>query len=210
MNFQSIEEFIVDNGLVNCDMEKYLISEFLSRPLTLFHAYFRLLNKQPAEKVTVHIIGSTEIDVLSYWPYLLKLQPDLEYQLIFIGLEAPEFHHEGTNMKIISSTGSYHEFPDIARPDMIVSYNCGFAEFAGTSNDAWTNSFPSILAHRVPIVLTSFTKTESKFDANLLLETDSELRVRYFKNPFASLTPLRDVEGPGVYFINNYLSIIDR
>lgn len=93
---------------------------------------------------------------------------------------------------------------------MIAAFNCGFAEYegAGPDLDTWKASLPRILSRRVPIVLTSYTESEAIADVARLTKLQSGLRVRRMVNPFASLTPFRDIEGLGVYYDNYYLSII--
>jgi len=105
--------------------------------------------------------------------------------------------------------GLYHNVADdLSSPMLIVAFNCGIHEYTGTSDDTWSESLPVVLSKRVPIVLTSYTASEAQLDVGLFRQLDPTVDSEIMGNPFCGMSPLRDVDGVGVYHTNEIISII--
>ena len=99
---------------------------------------------------------------------------------------------------------------------MVCAFNCEFHEFAGTGNeqDTWTGSLPHLTKHSaVPLIFTSYTKTEALKDLELVKNSRENLEVLVSgqRNPFRSHRPIRDYECDDdcdVFYSNNYFSLV--
>ena len=110
----------------------------------------------------------------------------------------------------------YSQSADYLVPDVVCAFNCGFHEFAGSGNeqDTWTESLPHLTKHcKVPLIFTSYTKTEALKDLELVKKSRDNLEVLVSgqRNPFRSHRPIRDYECDDdcdVFYSNNYFSLM--
>lgn len=169
-----------------------------------------ILDHKVSKDLSIHIVGSNQFETATaeHWEILRVLLGIDRLWLTFIGpeVEAGRIQDDG-NTFIETCCQFYHQHEAEHSADVIVVFNCGLHEFEG-ADDTWGPSLAALLSRRLPIVLTSYTLSEAILDVDRLRELDPRLRVRQYGNPFASLSPLRDIESQGVYFVNSILSII--
>ena len=156
--------------------------------------------------------------------------------LIFIGLELEDEESEGECPDIkpcdkCANQGklvkyeirkmSYKDYNDKCQdyvlPSMVCVFNCGFHEFSeAKEKDTWVDSLPALTGYEgVPLLFTSYTKTEAEKDLGLILKSRQELQVdaQQVVNPFRSHRPIRDFEFDNdcdVFYANQYLSVVRR
>lgn len=136
----------------------------------------------------------------------------------------------------------YHEYadsPDFSLPDMVCAFNCGFHEFACSNSeqqkekDSWSESLPYLIRNSgVPLVFTSYTKTEASKDINafkaaiqkhdqqfegsdkLLVRTNQvNIEIETQLNPFRSHRPIRDFEFDNncdTFYSNQFLTVVRK
>lgn len=206
-----MESFLTKNVKISLTaLTKALTSDLLTRPLTLYYALL-ILDQPVPHDLSIHIVGSNQFETATahHWETILRVLLGVQrLRLSFIGpeVETSATQHQ-QNMVIETASGFYHQYEAEDAANVIVAFNCGLHEFEG-ADDTWGGSLVALLSRKTPIVLTSYTLSEAILDVDRLRELDPGLRVRQYGNPFASLSPLRDVESQGVYFVNSILSII--
>ncbi|XP_042878972.1 putative protein MSS51 homolog, mitochondrial isoform X2 [Penaeus japonicus] len=112
----------------------------------------------------------------------------------------------------------YHDYATTSyfhNPDLIISFNCGFHEFEGEEKDTWPASLSVMLKNPdVPLIFTSYTKTESERDLEVLKKIeDVEVLLPVERNPYSSLRPIRDFtreDDCDMFFVNQYISCVRR
>lgn len=210
-----MDSFITKNLTLDTELNalsKAMVSDILTRPLTVIYA-LSMLNLPIPNPLLIHVVGSNnyEVQTSAEWDILPKFLPIKSLKLKFIG---PEIHTaaaiKSKNLAVGSSNLLYHELANSSpqQPDLIVAFNCGLHEFQDTDEDTWRSSLSTIVARRVPIVLTSYTTGEAVMDVARIVAIDERCSVRMLSNPFASLSPMRDVESLGVYYVNSVLSVL--
>ncbi|XP_024868158.1 uncharacterized protein LOC112452271 [Temnothorax curvispinosus] len=215
--FQNIKDFIKTFGNIQTHSEmlynvlagKY--SEYLTRPLTLFHA-MRLLNYVPKSKaIVVHVIGANcvEEDTLMGWEVLPRLiGTAMPVTIIMIGPELTRKLnplHDSDNFmsrKKKCLTFEFHDVlyenyvnsPSFVKPDLVVGFNlCIHKHELGSSEETWAPSMKLIAKQNCPFVLTSLTLYAFKKETDRI-NTILDREVDYLysgKNLFASLRAYR-------------------
>lgn len=176
--------------------------------------------------LVIHIVGAeTEFDFFNRDAciVLLKWLPEVyNIVLYFIG---PELDHDqkaevyewndfSRTVRKEFITSCYHKLDDeIAYPNMIISFNCGFTEFAMSDRDTWPESILCMLScTEIPIVFTSYTYAEAVMDLGAVknLEVDVKIVQKSLRNPFRDYRPLLNWEigVEEIYYSNGYISII--
>lgn len=191
--------------------------------------------------LTIHIVGSTSEIVLftryECWLLFYWLPTIFHIRLIFIGPELildrdfTEISYESNRKKtvmVIYKKMKYEEFMkgnyknDLMVPNLIVSLNCGFAEFENTSNNPWRPAIAVMLTktkqkRNIPIAFTSYTKTEATADLGVLRRVadaencDIEIICDGNLNLFRDHRPFRNFIGyktDAIYYYNGYLSVV--
>ncbi|KNC82677.1 hypothetical protein SARC_05036 [Sphaeroforma arctica JP610] len=108
--------------------------------------------------------------------------------------------------KFIESEGTV----EFGKPDIIVAYNCGFHEYTGKEEDSWNRAMPYMLKKDVPLIATSYTKSESVADTEYIQAHGGHVSVASEKNPFFGRQPFRDWKRDDdcdFYYYNNYVAV---
>ncbi|XP_075211844.1 uncharacterized protein LOC142318984 [Lycorma delicatula] len=211
----------------------YFVSNSLTVPLTLISVIEKsmICHENNTEMLTVHLIGSGTLENSAWWSwecvfhYFKKLK---SLNLIFIGPESssnflPPFLSCSNckNTKVINFSVEsilYHEYiiNELKKPDIIISFNCGFHEFYNISeHDTWRNSMQSICRFANTVVaFTSYNESEAakdlKFFKMFSKVENLNFLVQHAENPFKSLVPFHDwfSETESIFYNNAYISIL--
>lgn len=163
--------------------------------------------------------------IFSYMPQVREvvihfIGPDVGYVK-----EEIELNYEGTrSIKMHYHKALFHGLePTVPmdRPQIIVSYNCGFHEHIDTQRDTWSTTLARLVRFvNIPIVFTSYTREEACQDCAMIYSI-SQRSVKYrdlvfvkraTNNPFKDYKPLRNTtvsdEGDELYYSNGYVSIV--
>ncbi|KAK9721955.1 MYND finger [Popillia japonica] len=180
------------------------------------------LTKFNKENLIVHIVGASDLESESNWSVITQILSNwlnlshITYHLIGPDLSKPSHPKKFPNYEIYFHSNLYHDIlPKIPKPDLIAAFNCGLHEFEHSPGNPWASSIPKLLHYKnIPLLLTSFTKTELIRDKNLLMNLNFKLNVirDIEKNPFAFLKPLRDwlwIDEP-VFYRCNYICVIQK
>lgn len=212
-----------------------LLSEYFTCSLTILYSLEKIANIIECNnmaQLTIHLVGASafETSLLKRWEALFHWIPHLKFCcLIFVGPNIGEHVEDdynalcdecekaGRKMKHMYWRATYHEYvtsKSFQTPDLIVSFNCGVHEYDGSENDSWKPSVPFLVSCKdTPLIVTSYTKEEAEKDLEVIKQQgrNCSVLVRAEKNPFGSQRPYRDWasdESAGVFFQNNYLSIL--
>ncbi|XP_071556360.1 uncharacterized protein [Temnothorax nylanderi] len=233
VTFRDMKDFINFCGIIQTDsVMSYDIlaadhSQYLTRPLTLFHA-MRLLNYAAKRKnLVVHVVGASVAEecTLIGWEVLPRLiETVMSVTIVMIGPELKrKFDPSGTcddcpspdNKSLIFK---YHDvlYENYVRsslfvkPDLIVGFNLGIHERElGSKRETWAPSIRMLAKQNCPFVLTSvtlqdFEKETDRINAILGRQVDYIYKE---KNPFASLRPHRILGPERVYYENQYVAV---
>lgn len=185
--------------------------------------------------LVIYVVGVEEeislFDYNSCSVIFLYLPQIREVIIHFIGPEIGstqdeiKLNYEGTrSIRMHYHKALFHGLdPDVPmeRPQIIVSYNCGFHEHIDSQRDTWSNTLARLIRYvNIPIVFTSYTREEA-FQDCALIHSISKRAVKHrdlvfvkraFNNPFKDYKPLRNVtitdESDELYFSNGYISIV--
>ncbi|XP_024880898.1 uncharacterized protein LOC112460459 [Temnothorax curvispinosus] len=232
--FRNMKDFIKVFRNIRTDSEMSsnlpanLNSEYLTPPLTLFHA-MQLLNYVPkGNDLVVHILGarkSEEITLIGWeiFPRLIGAK----VSIILIGPELPcqstLSHHcdncmsrEKKCLTFELHDGLYEDYvrsSSFVKPDLVIGFNMGVRNHeppVESSKKTWTPSIELIAKENCPFILTSSTLYSFKKETDIIKTIlDKEVNHIYSgKNPFASLIPYRAIGGlEYVSYMNQYIII---
>lgn len=186
--------------------------------------------------LTIHIVGaSTEIALFTRfecWLLFYWLPTIFYIKLVFIGPELPtknsftEITYESNmkkSVKVVYKKMKYEEFMEADSqkdnpPDLIVSFNCGYAEHENGANNPWRAAIAVMLKFKnIPIMFTSYTRTEAIADMNVVTQVakvencDFKIVCDGNLNPFRDHRPFRNFIGfktDVIYYYNGYLSVL--
>ncbi|XP_011865162.1 PREDICTED: uncharacterized protein LOC105560561 [Vollenhovia emeryi] len=198
---------------VSSDLLKLEYSQYLFRPLTLFHA-MRILKYVPERQdLIIHVVNSTQLDVAHFtgWNMLimLKLIEVTSLKIIMIGADIEcRFHalleseqqkkecsFEFHNMSYVSYVGS----SSFVKPDLVVGFDSGVEmNTRVSSEETWIQL---IAKQNCPFVLTSYTQKDLETEIEII-NTILDRKVKYHyngENPFASFRPYRAPSPKVVY-----------
>ncbi|XP_071556492.1 putative protein MSS51 homolog, mitochondrial [Temnothorax nylanderi] len=205
-------------------------SEHLTRPLTLFYAV-RLLNYVPkSNDLVVHVLGANIVEetTLTGWKVLPRLIGiAIPVKIIMIGPELTRKLNLSHTCESCDNCMSREkkcltlEFHDVlyenyvcsssfVKPDLVVGFNLDIHEHElGSSEETWAPSIKLIAEQNCPFILSSLTRHAFKKQTDKISTIlDKEIDYLYNgKNPFASLSPFRNVAPEYVLYMNQYLSI---
>ena len=235
-------DYVHDYGLEeDCDdliLQSIFASDLLSGPLTLLEAAGKSLpGLADKESLKVHIAGAHDYDTIALlkWEYLAHRLPALKsLDIRFIGPRL-EGNNNNTKPKLAEtcdgcsklgraiSHGFYkmlyqqfREREDFSAPDLVLVQNCGFHEFPLDSEE-WTEGWAglgSLLHTGVPVIFTSYTRTEAVDDLRRFQEVcgqEVEVLVHCEENTMRSYRPRRDMgleEEIDVFYNNFYINIL--
>ncbi|KAL1490613.1 hypothetical protein ABEB36_013275 [Hypothenemus hampei] len=188
----------------------------------------RILINRIATKtdLTIHLVGSTELEVFLNWHLILEIwfvwiQNLKCLNVIFIGPELPANYRFNIdenflinyeiNMKHYKYL--YHEIFDIIpKPDLVVAFNSGVHEHETTSNDLWEQSMNLLTQNNIPLMLTAYNLKEINNDLKRIQKLE-RIKTVYgpCRNPFRNFRPLINWEysdSEPLYYTNNYLVIV--
>ena len=110
----------------------------------------------------------------------------------------------------------FREREDFSPPDLVLVQNCGFHEFPLDSED-WTEGWAglgSLLHPGVPVIFTSYTRTEAQDDLRRFQEVcgqEVEVLIHCEENTMRGYRPRRDMgleEEIDVFYNNYYINIL--
>ncbi|XP_051154851.1 uncharacterized protein LOC127277613 [Leptopilina boulardi] len=209
------------------EMQKFIVSDLLTRPLTFIYAVEKLKIHIP-KTISIHIVGATgeEFDHVGYWQTLFYWFNSLHVLLIdFIGNELveydqlifkspfklPDFYLDGRQLSLNSFKGRYDEFvksEEFSEPDIIIGYNLNIHESNyGISENTWQETLSTISKMNVPFIMTAPSAKRGIKDHEMLCSLLNKT-INYefaIENPYASLVPDRDFETERLCYSNNYV-----
>lgn len=227
-NFIRIPAELLDNTYDNA--LAVLNTDFLTRPLTVFHA-MELLDYIPKRKdVIIHVVAADTVEEITVmtWKFLLNLinKTFTNVTSLVVIMIGPELNKADLYESHFSDPSSEKklswEFHDVlydnyagsssfVKPDLIVGFNTGIHEQElGSTTETWTSSIQLVAKQRCPFILTCYTQEEKRKDVSRI-NTILNKNVNYLycgKNPFASLRPHRSFEqAERVYYQNHYMIV---
>lgn len=201
-------------------------SQYLTRPLTLFHA-MRILNYVPKhESLVIHVIAASFIEEVTVvaWEVLLHListvkslvvimiGPELKYKTYPLHIcnncmkQEKEFLLEFHNVLY----ENYMYSPSFVKPDLVIGFNAGIQQQELPSPaDTWAPSIQVLAKQDCPFILTCYMQEETEMEIDRI-NTILDRKVEYFysgKNPFAGLRPYRVLSPEHLFYQNHYLII---
>ncbi|XP_077254436.1 uncharacterized protein LOC143893202 isoform X2 [Temnothorax americanus] len=229
--FQNMKNFIKAFGNIQTHSEmsydvlaaKHSLDLTLS--LTLFHA-MRLLNYVPkSNDLVVHVIGANCVEEISLTDW--ELLPRLIGMSVVVILIGPELtrklypSHVCDNCRSRKEKCLTFEFHDVlyenyvrsssfVKPDLVVGFNLDIHKHKlGSSEETWALSIQMLAKQNCPFLLTFVTLQNLEKGTNKI-NTILGRKVNYFysgENPFASLSPFRNVAPKYVFYMNQYVII---
>ncbi|GJQ69261.1 hypothetical protein Trydic_g6401 [Trypoxylus dichotomus] len=195
--------------------------ERLTLGLNLLHALN--LVKCTKQLLIIHIVGASDLELESNWGVITEILANwLNISYVAYHLIGPDIKSvlykptKSAKYEVHFHSNFYHEIcNEIDKPDLIAAFNCGLHEFEREHGNPWLKSIPELLHHPyIPLLLTSFTKTELIRDKKIISDLNYKLNVilDVEKNPFAFLKPLRDwlsLKEP-IFYRCNYLHIVQK
>lgn len=203
-----------------------VMSEFLSRPLTIAWG-IRLFGLNPYKNpLTIHLVGAGQSETLGArltdYDELSNMFPGHQgIEVVMVGPEIvdgpivrPPLRAFGPKHKVFMSAykGLYHEFwenvvekEEAAKPDLVVGFNPGFDVSQGL-DEGWLPTLLLLRDYEIPSLFTALTETEMTYSLQILQELEMDLKGSG-ANPFSSLKP--EVVGssankPPVYCNSHY------
>ncbi|CAL4079502.1 unnamed protein product [Meganyctiphanes norvegica] len=190
---------------------------------------------QNLREITIHVIGAAFREqagrfvnsmeyVLHRLPNLKSLNiiligPNLETEFTLsndientneedINKHCNECHNKGKQVLYKEHHMVYHEYTELYpnnKPNAIIAYNCGFS-----SCKSWVTSFNSMIHDSsIPLIFTSFTKSEAESDLKHIQKANVEVVLDICKNPFSGQRPFRHTpREEGLFYINNYIGVV--
>lgn len=212
-------------------LQKMILSNLLTRPLTFAHA-LKKLNLMTDSQLVVHVIGSTglEVGTYAYWTPIFFLLERLQIlKIIFIGLNvfSPNYYldtflnesscslMEEVNLKVECHALRYDEYcqsRSFVQPDIVLGFNLDLHESGlGITECTWKESLMALKTVNVPFVLTAGTEDRAREDHKRLCVLLG-MSVEYLcfeRNPFGGLIPERDFETEGLLYSNQFVIAYD-
>ncbi|XP_033226613.1 uncharacterized protein LOC117179078 isoform X2 [Belonocnema kinseyi] len=211
-----------------------IVSEFISRPLTLLYA-IQKLNLMSSAKLMVHVVGAThnEFFLAEYWEILLHWIPALKnMEVAFVGPELKSTYSIFNSVcascklrkKYIDSVGLAVTYEDyfnetdknirsFQKPDIVIGYNLDLygneLGIIGLNNWNWEDAFSILKKVNAPFILTAATEKRAKKDQEILCKIlKKSVSPLYCEpNPFAGLIPERDFQTEELKYTNNHILI---
>ncbi|KYQ50287.1 Zinc finger MYND domain-containing protein 17 [Trachymyrmex zeteki] len=228
--FRNMNDFINTYGNIQTESEMlYNIlaarhSQYITRPLTLFHA-MQILDYVPQRKdLVIHVVAANYIEetTLMTWEILLHLiKATISLVVIMIG---PELKYKSNPLRICDNCmlqkkklslefhdvlyENYVRNPLFIKPDLVVGFNAGIHEHI-SNGETWTPSIQMLMKQNCPLILTCYMQKELEQEINRI-NTILDRKVNYLysgKNPFASLRPFRILGPEQVFYQNHYLIV---
>lgn len=211
-----------ERAIVKWTAADYVLSDYISEPLTLFYGVKSAELLHPLHAIDVfivHIIVTNSLDknYLPAWKLFLHGFPKIQkLVIIMIGLklkpeysydELCEFSNSGTKiLSFIFIPNLYHVYAASSkymRPNVIVGYQIGFDQ-----EKTWPKCIKAVQAQACPLFLTcsdGFLVHKCVREIQKILNTDTpHLEL---KNLFKSLAPHRDLWADDVYYRNTHIII---
>ena len=229
-NMELSEQYATHVGERTC-WRTEILSEYISKPLTLLYA-LQKLEMMSVSALTVHIIGAINEEFIlgKYWEVLLHWIPNLkDLTIIFIGPEINQTCSIHTTVckfcklkeKSIDTFAKSAKYEDyfqgdntqtrsFVKPDIIVGFNLEIHESElGITDYSWKNAFSILKKVDAPFVMTAGTSERARKDHEMLCKL-LETTVSYDfteLNPYASLIPERDFETEKLRYTNGWILI---
>ncbi|XP_071556518.1 uncharacterized protein [Temnothorax nylanderi] len=229
--FQNMKDFIKAFGNIQTHSEmsyNVLAAEHslhLTCSLTLFHAMQLLKYVPKSNDLVVHVIGANCVEEISLtdWEFLPRLI-GMSVVVILIG---PELIRKLYPSHVCDNCRSREEkcltfkFHDVlyenyvhsssfVKPDLVVGFNLEIHKHTlGSNEETWAPSIKLIAKQNCPFILT-FVTLENLEKGTNKINTILDKEVDYLysgKNPFASLSPFRNIAPKYVLYMNEYVII---
>ncbi|XP_043470042.1 uncharacterized protein LOC122503535 [Leptopilina heterotoma] len=213
----SMQKFLTDwivcqNDRPFSSIEKILIGELLTRPLTLLFALEKL--QLEFTSMVVHVIGAHNSkhageefwNILFVWLKKLK-----NVSIIYLGVGTKSLNSSSNSLRLRSYPLTYGEFSMgkfFNKPDIIIGYDLDIHE-CELKDCSCINDVLAAKKLGVPFIMTSGTKERACDDnrkISRMFETPVAPEFAYL-NPFASLEPLRDFETECLRYLNKCVVI---
>jgi hypothetical protein len=192
-----------------------VLSEFLSRSLTIFQALkaFNLCSPKTCKsQYTIHIVGAYRFEasyphsIFAELPYLLPkssfhidiIGPDCVPDTVFCsnqhrGSSYPQQIHHSERLTVTWHPCNYHECKFQTRPDLVVAFHAGLHEYPAD----WLPTLETLISSKIPTVITAFHRTDMLLNCEALqsvkLKRLPKLIFGPSVNDFHSLCPLPPV-----------------
>lgn len=185
---------------------KHLVSDFLSRPLTIGFG-LKAFNIEPyAGPITVHVVGASYIETLNTrvtdYDELARMFPGNQgIEVVMVGPEVvdgplmrPPLAAFGPRGRVYLSSyrGLYHVFwetlvesQQAARPNLVVGFHPGFHASQGLA-EGWLPTLLLLRDYNIPTIFTVYNEQELKYSLQILAELETRI-LSHGPNPFASL-----------------------
>ncbi|XP_065085129.1 uncharacterized protein LOC135707263 [Ochlerotatus camptorhynchus] len=193
------------------------------------------MNEELKQSLVIYVVGAE--DEIVYFDYntcsvIFTYIPQIRDVIIhFIGpalssiKDEIELNYEGTrSVKMYYHKGFYHTLEPLEsmdRPQIIVSYNCGFHEHIDSTKDTWTHTLARLIRFvNIPIVFTSYTQEEACQDCAIIYSIGKRsikkkelvFVKRATANPYKDYKPLRNTnyidDCDELYYSNGYISLV--
>ncbi|XP_011868480.1 PREDICTED: uncharacterized protein LOC105562332 [Vollenhovia emeryi] len=221
--FQDMKHFIktyanLQNPL-EYDIMEAIYSQYLTRPLTLFHAT-RLLEYVPKSKnLVIHVVGANirEEVTCSAWQILLDFMDIESLMIVMIG---PELHPLVSPVSLKSGRKeclfkfykelyeNYVRGQSFVKPDLIVGFNTVIHQpiELGFHSKILTSFIELFMEQNCPLILTGYTLSQVKCEANRIDIRNRTIDYRFIaRNPFSCLKPFRTSCPYNVFYENQYI-----
>lgn len=186
------------------------------------------------ETLVVYVVGAE--DEIVFFDYntcsvIFTFIPQIRNVVIhFIGpalssiKDEIELNYEGArSVKMYYHKAFFHSLEPaqpMDRPQIIISFNCGFHEHIDSNRDTWTHSLVRLLRFvNIPIVFTSYTREEACQDCAIVYSIGKKIKKkelvfvkRAIDNPYKDYKPLRNTNHMDgcdeLYYSNGYFSLV--
>lgn len=203
---------------------------------TILHAlYLTNMDQELQQLLVIYVVGA-EDEIVNFdyntCSVIFTYMPQIRDVVIhFIGpslgsiKDEIELNYEGTrSVKMHYHKGLFHTLEPVEpmeRPQIIVSFNCGFHEHIDSNRDSWNLTLHRLIRFvNIPIVFTSYTREEACQDCAILYSVSKKsikrkelvFVKRAADNPFKDYKPLRNPnyveDGDELYYSNGFISMV--
>ncbi|XP_055643162.1 uncharacterized protein LOC129779611 [Toxorhynchites rutilus septentrionalis] len=201
----------------------------------LYALYTTNMHLELQQSLVIYVVGAE--DELLFFDYnicaiIFTYLPQVRDVIVhFIGPQLYNFKEDveltfkgARTVKMRFHMGLYHtldanEF--LGRPQLVISYNCGFHEYVDSNRESWGTTLARLLRFvNIPIVFTSYTRDEACQDCAIVQRVNKRAAKkrdlvfvkRAAVNPFKDYKPLRNTsyidERDELYHSNGYISLV--
>ncbi|XP_019529508.3 uncharacterized protein LOC109401411 [Aedes albopictus] len=211
------------------------VSNYSHISIILYALNVTFMTEELQTSLVIYVVGAE--DEIVYFDYntcsmIFTFMPQIRNVIIhFIGpaissiKDEIELNYEGArSIRMHYHKGFFHvlePLEQMERPQIIVSYNCGFHEHIDSNKDTWTHTLARLVRFvNIPIVFTSYTREEACQDCAIIYSIGKRsikkkelvFVKRAIDNPYKDYKPLRNTDHMDgcdeLYYSNGYLSMV--